>query len=263
MISGSAYGYRPYVMTDFPANNALLSTKDAERYNAALFRQARNIASAEVIGEVRVAARNAAEDLLEAVSRDSSTAQQRDSLLKQALNAIRPGLFDRVFARASDRMARGMDPTATDNITGAITDELSGDSVASWLSTHVTGRSFGARFLNTTVDWHCSPASTAVGSTILNIFGGPAASAAGAAGATEIQQAAGCDIWREVRGLSAQLGINRNVAYELIASGKWVRDPASGEFVEAGSLRGLWVKVRPIAPYAFAAAAVALIASRL
>jgi len=262
-FSGASYGYKPYVMTHFAADNAQVTRKDAALLENAALRNANAMVRTEVALAARDRANAAADSLLTAVNFDSSTREQRDNLLTKTLNAIRPGLAFRVQERAAERNARGFDPTTTDNIKEAVVDELSGDSIAEWLTEHVHGRGAGARFLNTVVDWHCSPASTAVGSAILGAFFGPAVSEAGARGATEIQGMARCDIWSEVRGLAAQLGVSRETALALLQSGKYVKDPSTGTYVLSASLQGVWIRVRPVAPLLAIAGLVALVASKV
>lgn len=261
--SGAAFGYKPWVLTSYAADNATFAPNDADR----LQRRAELNAAALVRTEVAMAARASSEavadDLLTAINADSSTREQRDQLLNATLNSIRPGLSNRVQQRAAVRNSQGLDPTTSDNIKEAVVDELSGDSVAEWLNKNVRGSGAGAKFFNTFIDWHCSPASTAVGSSILGAFFGPAVAQAGATGATEIQAMARCDIWSEVRVLGSQLGVSRDTALALLQSGRYVKDPSTGTYVLSASLQGVWVRVRPVAPLLAIGALVALVASKV
>lgn len=146
----------------------------------------------------------------------------------------------------------------------ASTEGLSGESFAEWFG-HATSRAgvFG-KALNTWADWTCTDADTAIGSAIAGIWLGPPGAAAVASTATEIKNVAGCDLWQMGAKLKRQLAgegimVNRDQAMALITSATYLYDPDTDAFVRAGTAGGLWLAIKPLAPYIGLAAVVGLV----
>lgn len=261
--SGGAYGYKPYVMSDYAAARNPLTKLNQYESDLASARFRTKMAVAAGQYQSRAMALPAAMELVKSLHEQSSTIAERDAKLSAALEQLSPGASGRVEQKARVFIQHGHARTTEDALAMAIATEMSplgndkplGDSVVDWFARHTSGGGTGSRVLNTFVDWHCSPASTAVGSLITSIWTGPAGGQAAAAGATQMQQMAGCDDWNLAYSLGKQLGVSREVALSLIRSGAYVQE--GGVWVKAT----WWTRTKPFLPWV-GLAALAYLASR-
>lgn len=147
---------------------------------------------------------------------------------------------------------------------GGLGEAGSGGGFAEWFGRGTERAGGFGRALNSWFDWTCSPMDTAIGSMVAGAFGGPAAGTAAAEGATTLKTLAGCDLWNLARKLKNQLRregrtVTRSEAMELLTSNQYLYDPNTDRFFRSGSLQGIWLRIRPLAPYIGAAAAVWLL----
>ncbi len=133
-----------------------------------------------------------------------------------------------------------------------------------WAAKSAGAGRVGGRLLNFVADAHCSPIAHQAGVMIASIWLTPAGGQAIGAGATELERAAGCDLWNQSESLKRQLkrvgtDVTRQQAMELIKNGTYVRDPETGTWFKSSSLQGIWLVVRPFAPYVGGAVALYLV----